>query len=53
MLFTLTAKESYPSIIAAQMKLAGGGEFKQPLMPNNTGGFIGIPGFSGKLELKL
>ncbi|MCT4152878.1 G-D-S-L family lipolytic protein [Elizabethkingia anophelis] len=46
-------KESYPSIIAAQMKLAGGGEFKQPLMPNNTGGFIGIPGFSGKLELKV
>lgn len=46
-------KESYPSIIAAQMKLAGGGDFKQPLMPNNTGGFTGLPGFSGKLELKV
>lgn len=34
--------ESYPSIIAAQMKLAGGGEFRQPLMPNNTGGFTNL-----------
>lgn len=45
--------ESFPSMIAQQMKLAGGGEFKQPLMPNNVGGFIGIAGFPGKLELKM
>ncbi|MDQ1102302.1 lysophospholipase L1-like esterase [Chryseobacterium sp. SORGH_AS909] len=45
--------ESYPSMIAAQMKLAGGGDFKQPLMPNNTGGFTGLPGFAGKLTLQL
>lgn len=34
--------ESYPSIIAMQMKLAGGGDFKQPLMPNNSGGFTNL-----------
>ncbi|PWN68490.1 G-D-S-L family lipolytic protein [Chryseobacterium phosphatilyticum] len=30
--------ESYPSMIAAQMRLAGGGDFKQPLMNDNLGG---------------
>jgi len=45
--------ESYPSMLAAQMKLAGGGEFKQPMMPNNTGGFVGLPGFGGKYTLKV
>ena len=28
--------ESYPNMMAAQMMRAGGGAFKQPLMPNNT-----------------
>ncbi|MDV3992655.1 G-D-S-L family lipolytic protein [Elizabethkingia anophelis] len=52
-------KESYPSIIAAQMKLAGGGEFKQPLMPNNTGGFTDLKDdkgniiYPGKLNLQV
>lgn len=52
-------KESYPSMIAQQMKLAGGGEFNQPLMPNNIGGFNNLPDvngnllFPGKLQLKL
>ncbi|MDG4651699.1 G-D-S-L family lipolytic protein [Chryseobacterium arthrosphaerae] len=32
--------ESYPSMIAQQMKLVGGGEFKQPLMADNNGGLI-------------
>lgn len=45
--------ESFPSMIAQQMQLAGGGAFKQPLMPNNIGGFIGLPGFSGKLNLQV
>ena len=45
--------ESYPAMMAAQMQLAGGGAFKQPLMPNNTGGFIGLPGFTGKLNLQV
>ncbi|MFC6266945.1 SGNH/GDSL hydrolase family protein [Frigoriflavimonas asaccharolytica] len=46
-------KESFPSMMAAQFALAGGGTFTQPMMPNNTGGFTNIPGFSGKLELKV
>ena len=32
--------ESYPSMIAKQMQSAGGGEFKQPLMPDNNGGLL-------------
>jgi hypothetical protein len=32
--------ESYPSMIAQQMKLVGGGEFKQPMMPDNNGGLL-------------
>jgi lysophospholipase L1-like esterase len=45
--------ESYPAMIAAQMQLAGGGAFKQPLMPNNNGGFTNLPGFPGKLNLQV
>lgn len=45
--------ESFPSMIAQQMQLAGGGVFKQPLMPNNVGGFVGLPGFPGKLNLQV
>ncbi|MET3034776.1 G-D-S-L family lipolytic protein [Chryseobacterium sp. NRRL B-14859] len=52
-LYSSGQNESYPSMIAMQMKLAGGGEFKQPLMPNDVGGFIGLPGFSGKLTLQV
>lgn len=32
--------ESYPNIIAGQMKLAGGGAFVQPLMADNNGGMV-------------
>lgn len=42
--------QSYPSIIATQMKFAGGGEFTQPMMPNNTGGFINLFTASGGKE---
>lgn len=45
--------ESYPNMLAMQMKMAGGGEFKQPLMPNNTGGFSDLPGFGGKYVLQV
>lgn len=45
--------ESYPNMLAQQMKLAGGGAFTQPLMPNNVGGFTGLPGFGGKLTLQM
>ncbi|KMQ66426.1 G-D-S-L family lipolytic protein [Chryseobacterium angstadtii] len=52
-LYSSGQNESYPSMIAAQMRLAGGGAFKQPLMPNDVGGFIGLPGFPGKLTLQV
>ena len=42
-LYSSGQNESYPSMIAAQMKLAGGGDFKQPLMPNDVGGFNNLP----------
>lgn len=32
--------ESYPSMIAKQMQLAGGGAFVQPLMADNNGGLL-------------
>lgn len=43
--------ESYPNMIAAQMKLAGGGEFKQPLMADNLGGIPGV--LANKLVLAV
>ena len=49
-------ENSYPNIIAGQMKAAGGGEFKIPYMPNDVGGFnnASFGGlFPGKLELKI
>lgn len=44
--------ESYPSMIAQQMKLAGGGDFKQPLMADNLGGIPAV-GVSNKLILTV
>lgn len=45
--------ESYPNMLANQMKLAGGAAvFKQPLMPNNVGGFTNL-GVAGKLTLQV
>lgn len=44
--------ESYPSMLAQQMKLAGGGEFKQPLMADNLGGIPAV-GFGNKLVLSV
>lgn len=32
--------DSYPNIIAGQMQFAGGGEFNQPLVNDNTGGLL-------------
>lgn len=52
-LYSSGQSESYPSMLAGQMKLAGGGEFSQPMMPNDVGGFIGIPGFGGRYNLQL
>ncbi|MDL1913813.1 MAG: G-D-S-L family lipolytic protein [Bergeyella sp.] len=51
-------KESFPSILSAQMKKAGGGEFRQPMSTDNTGGFKNLYNpktgdFAGKLVLKV
>lgn len=45
--------ESFPSMMAKQFALAGGGAFVQPMMPNNTGGFTNLPGFPGKYVLSV
>ena len=50
--------QSFPSMMAQQMALAGGGVFKQPLMPNNTGGFTNLfnpttGDFAGKYVLSV
>lgn len=43
--------ESFPSMIAKQMGLAGGTQtFTQPLMPNNVGGFKDLFAASGNTE---
>ena len=42
--------ESFPSMIAQQMALAGGGVFKQPLMADNLGGIPSV-GISNKRVL--
>lgn len=42
--------ESFPSIIAQQMQLAGGGNFKQPLMADNYGGIPSV-GILDKFQL--
>lgn len=57
-LYSSGQNESYPSMIAAQMQLAGGGAFKQPIMPNDTGGFTNLfnpatGDFAGKYVLSV
>ncbi|QAR30051.1 G-D-S-L family lipolytic protein [Ornithobacterium rhinotracheale] len=58
-LYRSAQENSYPAIIAKQMKYAGGGEFTQPLMNDDIGGFAdlfqssGHTAFYGKLELKI
>lgn len=55
-LYSSGQENSYPNILAGLMKAAGGGEFKTPLMPNNTGGFTDAAfggAFPGKLELQI
>lgn len=44
--------ESYPNMLAAQMKMAGGGDFKQPMMSDNLGGIPSI-GVGNKLVLAV
>lgn len=44
--------ESFPNMIAKQMQLAGGGEFKQPMMSDNLGGIPAL-GVGNKLVLAV
>lgn len=58
-LYRSAQENSYPAIIAKQMKYVGGGEFTQPLMKDDIGGFSDLfelsknTAFYGKLELKI
>ncbi len=54
-LFIAGQENSLPNILAKQFALAGGGEFTQPLMSDNTGGFLfgGIPMDDGSFGPRL
>ena len=58
-LFKSGQENSYPNIMAGQMKAAGGGEFKIPYVPNDIGGFSDLKDkngnlvYLGKLNLKI
>lgn len=39
-LFIATQERSFPNILASKFALAGGGDFNQPLMSDNVGGFV-------------
>lgn len=45
-LFTTAQENSFPNILATRFKLAGGGDFNQPLMQDNIGGLL----FGGALS---
>ncbi len=45
-------QNSYPAMMAGQMALAGGGDFTQPLMPDDIGGFSNF-GINGKFVLAV
>src|SRR5690554_1755504 len=51
-LFISGQENSYPNILATQMAMAGGGNFVQPLMPDEIGGFSNL-GVAGKLVLQI
>ena len=51
-LYITGQENSFPNILSQQFALAGGGEFTQPLMADNTGGFSNDPvTFSPRLVL--
>ncbi len=45
-LFAAAQENSFPNILATKFKAAGGGDFNQPLMNDNIGGFL----FGGMLD---
>jgi len=54
-LYITGQENSYPNILATQFALAGGGEFTQPLMSDNTGGALigGVQQISNRLVLAV
>ena len=44
-------QNSFPNILAQQFALAGGGDFSQPLMSDNLGGFVGLDAFPNRYVL--
>ncbi len=51
-LFINGQENSYPNMLATQMAMAGGGDFMQPLMPDEIGGFANL-GVAGRLTLQI
>lgn len=46
-------EQSIPALISSRLSLAGGGEFRQPLLPEGNGiSFMPFGGFSGVLKLE-
>jgi len=50
-LYITGQQSSFPNILAGQFALAGGGEFTQPLMADNLGGFAGLETFPNRFVL--
>lgn len=42
-LFRAAQENSFPNLLSSRFALAGGGDFTQPLMEDNTGAFLGVP----------
>ncbi|MBP2832471.1 G-D-S-L family lipolytic protein [Aquimarina sp. U1-2] len=52
-LYITGQENSYPNILSTRFAFAGGGEFTQPLMADNAGGFDGTPAVEQRFPRRL